>query len=96
MFPPQLELQYVNIQPYYIHSFIIFFIFQLNSPKPASNTTPSKMSKPIKNVDSKLAALILDEIVDGGVGVSFGDIAGLQVNLAFYSCELVFLLHLLP
>ena len=53
------------------------------------------MSKPIKNVDSKLAALILDEIVDGGVGVSFGDIAGLQVDSAFFSCELVFLLHLL-
>ena len=34
----------------------------------------------IKGVDSKLASLILDEIVDGGVSVSFDDIAGLQVG----------------
>lgn len=33
----------------------------------------------IKGVESKLASLILDEIVDGGAGVMFDDIAGLQV-----------------
>merc|ERR1712071_35288 len=31
----------------------------------------------MKGVDSKLASLILDEIIDGGAGVSFNDIAGL-------------------
>ena len=44
-----------------------------------SKATNSVMTAPIKGVDSKLAALILDEIVDGGAGVSFNDIAGLSV-----------------
>lgn len=37
-------------------------------------------SSAIKGVDSKLASLILDEIVEGGVGVLFDDIAGLAVR----------------
>ncbi|XP_045024372.1 spastin isoform X3 [Daphnia magna] len=47
---------------------------------PASVLTKrtSKVST-VKGVDSKLVSLILDEIVDGGADVSFGDIAGLQV-----------------
>ncbi|XP_046442319.1 spastin-like isoform X6 [Daphnia pulex] len=58
-------------------------------PTPISSTTPNKapsssVGKPtlkasgIKGVESKLASLILDEIVDGGAGVSFDDIAGLE------------------
>ena len=45
----------------------------------AGNRRASLKSSTIKGVDSKLASLILDEIVEGGVGVSFDDIAGLQV-----------------
>lgn len=46
-------------------------------------------SSTIKGVESKLASLILDEIVDGGAGVSFDDIAGLQV-LQPIKCLFVF------
>ncbi|XP_059350367.1 spastin-like isoform X2 [Daphnia carinata] len=49
-------------------------------PRAAVSVVTKRTSKvsTIKGVDSKLASLILDEIVDGGVDVSFGDIAGLQ------------------
>jgi len=40
-------------------------------------TKPALNSPAMKGVDSKLASLILDEIIDGGAGVSFNDIAGL-------------------
>ncbi|XP_010728178.1 spastin [Larimichthys crocea] len=43
--------------------------------KPAAVKQPTKM-KNFKNVDSKLANLILNEIVDSGASVSFEDIAG--------------------
>ncbi|XP_056147584.1 spastin-like isoform X1 [Lampris incognitus] len=45
--------------------------------KPAASTKPQKRDmKNLKNVDSKLANLILNEIVDSGGTVSFEDIAG--------------------
>jgi len=44
-----------------------------------SRAAKSAMTGPIKGVDSKLASLILDEIIDGGAGVSFSDIAGLSL-----------------
>ncbi|XP_029376861.1 spastin isoform X2 [Echeneis naucrates] len=45
--------------------------------KPAAMKQPAKRDmKNFKNVDSKLANLILNEIVDSGASVSFGDIAG--------------------
>ncbi|TKS85366.1 Spastin [Collichthys lucidus] len=43
--------------------------------KPAAVKQPTRM-KNFKNVDSKLANLILNEIVDSGASVSFEDIAG--------------------
>ncbi|KAI9560504.1 hypothetical protein GHT06_011437 [Daphnia sinensis] len=47
------------------------------APAPVVTKRTSKVST-VKGVDSKLVSLILDEIVDGGADVSFGDIAGLQ------------------
>lgn len=45
--------------------------------RPAAVKQPPKQGlKNFKNVDSKLANLILNEIVDRGASVSFGDIAG--------------------
>ncbi|XP_076022225.1 spastin [Genypterus blacodes] len=45
--------------------------------KPAAAKVPQKRElKNFKNVDSKLANLILNEVVDSGISVSFGDIAG--------------------
>ncbi|KAF7669158.1 hypothetical protein LDENG_00243200 [Lucifuga dentata] len=45
--------------------------------KPAAVKQPQKRDmKNFKNVDSKLASLILNEIVDSGASVSFEDIAG--------------------
>uniref|UniRef100_A0AAQ4Q726 microtubule-severing ATPase n=1 Tax=Gasterosteus aculeatus aculeatus TaxID=481459 RepID=A0AAQ4Q726_GASAC len=40
---------------------------------------PKRDMKNFKNVDSKLANLIMNEIVDSGASVSFGDIAGQNV-----------------
>uniref|UniRef100_A0A665WB50 microtubule-severing ATPase n=1 Tax=Echeneis naucrates TaxID=173247 RepID=A0A665WB50_ECHNA len=46
-------------------------------PKSQPAVSPAKRDmKNFKNVDSKLANLILNEIVDSGASVSFGDIAG--------------------
>lgn len=45
--------------------------------KPAAGKQPPKRDmKNFKNVDSKLASLIMNEIVDSGASVSFGEIAG--------------------
>uniref|UniRef100_UPI003AAE26AF spastin-like isoform X1 n=2 Tax=Centroberyx gerrardi TaxID=166262 RepID=UPI003AAE26AF len=45
--------------------------------KPAASKLPQKRDmKNFKNVDSKLASLILNEIIDSGTTVSFEDIAG--------------------
>uniref|UniRef100_A0AAZ3SKK8 microtubule-severing ATPase n=1 Tax=Oncorhynchus tshawytscha TaxID=74940 RepID=A0AAZ3SKK8_ONCTS len=42
-------------------------------------TPPKRDMKNFKNVDSKLASFILNEIVDGGSSVSFEDIAGQEL-----------------
>ncbi|XP_029926856.1 spastin-like isoform X1 [Myripristis murdjan] len=48
--------------------------------RPAAARPPQKRDmKNFKNVDSKLANLILNEIVDGGTTVSFEDIAGQEL-----------------
>ncbi|XP_038140078.1 spastin isoform X1 [Cyprinodon tularosa] len=47
-----------------------------NGKPPAVKRPPKKDMKNFKNVDSKLANLILNEIVDRGASVSFEDIAG--------------------
>lgn len=44
--------------------------------RPAAKQPPKRDMKNFKNVDSKLANLILNEIVDSGASVSFTDIAG--------------------
>ncbi|XP_022599434.1 spastin isoform X1 [Seriola dumerili] len=50
---------------------------KVQNGKPAAAKQPPKRDlKNFKNVDSKLANLILNEIVDSGASVSFGDIAG--------------------
>uniref|UniRef100_A0A8C5E8Y4 Fidgetin-like protein 1 n=1 Tax=Gouania willdenowi TaxID=441366 RepID=A0A8C5E8Y4_GOUWI len=51
--------------------------FDTKNGKPAAVKQPPKREmKNFKNVDSKLANLILNEIVDSGASVSFEDIAG--------------------
>ena len=52
-------------------------------------TKPALNSPAMKGVDSKLASLILDEIIDGGAGVSFNDIAGLLVLIDTYYSHLM-------
>uniref|UniRef100_A0A4W5MEK4 Spastin n=1 Tax=Hucho hucho TaxID=62062 RepID=A0A4W5MEK4_9TELE len=54
--------------------------------KPTTTTTPTPMSplkkrdmKNLKNVDSKLANLILSEIIDSGSSVRFEDVAGQEL-----------------
>ncbi|XP_031655001.1 spastin [Oncorhynchus kisutch] len=48
--------------------------------RPAASKEPQKRDmKNFKNVDSKLASFILNEIVDGGSSVSFEDIAGQEL-----------------
>uniref|UniRef100_A0A3Q2R1I9 Fidgetin-like protein 1 n=1 Tax=Fundulus heteroclitus TaxID=8078 RepID=A0A3Q2R1I9_FUNHE len=47
-----------------------------NGKPPAGKQPPKRDMKNFKNVDSKLASLILNEIVDRGASVSFEDIAG--------------------
>ncbi|MEQ2253882.1 hypothetical protein ILYODFUR_037114, partial [Ilyodon furcidens] len=47
-----------------------------NGKVPAVKQPPKRDMKNFKNVDSKLANLILNEIVDRGASVSFEDIAG--------------------
>uniref|UniRef100_A0A674ASK6 microtubule-severing ATPase n=1 Tax=Salmo trutta TaxID=8032 RepID=A0A674ASK6_SALTR len=54
--------------------------------KPTTTTTPTSMSplkkrdmKNLKNVDSKLANLILSEIIDSGSSVRFEDVAGQEL-----------------
>ena len=70
----------LHVFAYLIMSYYIFFhlssscTFQANRNTPPSK--PRKLSKSgnFKNVDKKLANLILDEIVDQGPPTSFSDI----------------------
>ncbi|XP_070771760.1 spastin-like isoform X2 [Enoplosus armatus] len=50
-----------------------------NGKPTAAKQPPKKDMKNFKNVDSKLANLILNEIVDSGASVSFEDIAGQEL-----------------
>ncbi|XP_076312370.1 spastin isoform X4 [Tachypleus tridentatus] len=51
-----------------------------NSPsKPSSRTQRVSKTVSLRGVDSKLAQMIMDEVVDGGPSVTFNDIAGQEV-----------------
>lgn len=50
-----------------------------NSSSPSGASAPSKKQPVLKGVDSKLANLILDEIVEGSCPVEWDDIAGQKV-----------------
>lgn len=51
---------------------------------PARPRTPSNQpSTNLRGVDSKLAQIILDEIVDGGPKIQWEDIAGQEVSFFF-------------
>uniref|UniRef100_A0A667Z5P2 Spastin n=1 Tax=Myripristis murdjan TaxID=586833 RepID=A0A667Z5P2_9TELE len=72
---------------YFFHRFTLFFPPKVtpragrgHNGRPAAARPPQKRDmKNFKNVDSKLANLILNEIVDGGTTVSFEDIAGQEL-----------------